>query len=670
MRRLASSIRIVALCAHPPEGLRADVDSTPDLAQWAAEAADIEQVLEAWLAVGNPIPESCHICRRRRRTSTFYAESTSGSCHAAVGLSIFAARSVAGRRRGPLRKAAKDGTDASPADVLAEWKKVYRRQACEEHPPLDQVARAMAQTGEMRLASSVLERASTWRIELDSGVYVDLLKGCQRGADDVAAESLLQAMRESEVTPDVSMYEAMATAVSRRRCTRIQSVITSQLSRKKDLVRVTDEQISQHFEEMLSTVRGNLKNISELRRALILLAKTGRFERAEAFFAEVRRSLPEDVAGDAMAAPYAAAGLCQEDQSDVDAAQKSRKDKALEAAVMTEVGVWKICKGFFLRFIGPLALVAVEKPKRHGGEPQKALQLLSAAREQQLPADPLAYETAVKCCRAVGQKSWLQRLCTDSYQALGQLMESQVPAEQQYEAFRACARAWALSGHWAFALQLLGTIHRDHWGARTQSTMVQACLESGAAAEAEGLFNSMLQRGEEPDVLAYHAMMLQYTRADAEAEFLRKNSMSVVGLNEELAALALRIFLEKWKTRCLNTHSIRTCQQGRVNARPSIHGGFRELAALALRIFLEKWKTRCLNTQLGDGLVTTLQVGVESLREWAPAKSKEKRMQQYLSNLLRKEYSLEVVTAKRGRTTTMEKAHQLAYRPPSTEDFD
>lgn len=296
------------------------------------------------------------------------------------------------------------------------------------------------------------------------------------------------------------------------------------------------------------------------------------------------------------------------------------------------------------------------------------MQLLSAAREQQLPADPLAYETAVKCCRAVGRKSWLQRLCTDSYQALGQLMESQAPAEQQYEAFRACARAWALSGHWAFALQLLGTIHRDHWGARTQSTMVQACLESGAAAEAEGLFNSMLQRGEEPDVLAHHAMMLHYTRADAEAEadqlyksavrgglcpdwFLRKNSMSVVGLNEELAALALRIFLEKWKTRCLNTHRV-----------------------------------------THDILIrTSPQVGVESLREWAPAKSKEKRMQQYLSNLLCKEYSLEVVTvpggltllklslqrhlglggqAKRGRTTTMEKAHQLAYRPPSTEDFD
>ncbi|CAE7222883.1 unnamed protein product, partial [Symbiodinium sp. CCMP2456] len=56
------------------KGLRADVDSTPDLARWAAEVADIEQVVEAWLAVGNPMPKSCHICRRRRRTSTFYAE--------------------------------------------------------------------------------------------------------------------------------------------------------------------------------------------------------------------------------------------------------------------------------------------------------------------------------------------------------------------------------------------------------------------------------------------------------------------------------------------------------------------------------------------------------------------------------------------------------------------
>eukprot|EP00439_Symbiodinium_sp_Y106_P012120 s3672_g1.t2 len=346
-------------------------------------------------------------------------------------------------------------TDASPADALTEWKKVYRRQSCEEHPPLDQVARGMAQTGEVRLASSVLERASAWRIELDSGVYIDLLKGCQRGADDVAAVSLLQDIRESQVTPDVSMYEAMATAVSRRRCTRIQSAISSQPARKKDLVRVAEEQISQQFEEMLSTVAGNLENISELRRALILLAKTGRLERAEAFFAE-------DVADDAMAAPYAAAGLCQE---------------ASRYGTRSLVGLRAAMEGFL-----------------QGREPQKALQLLSAAREQQLPADPLACETAVKCCRAVGQNSWLRRLCTDSYQALGQLMESQVPAEQQYEAFRACARAWALSGRWSFALQLLNTIDRDQWGVRSQSTMVQACLESGAAAEAEQLFNSMLER--------------------------------------------------------------------------------------------------------------------------------------------------------------------------------
>ena len=43
----------------------------------------------------------------------------------------------------------------------------------------------------------------------------------------------------------------------------------------------------------------------------------------------------------------------------MDAAQKSRKDKALEAAVMTEVGVWKICKGFFLRFIGPTRATSI-----------------------------------------------------------------------------------------------------------------------------------------------------------------------------------------------------------------------------------------------------------------------------------------------------------------------
>ncbi|CAE6966182.1 unnamed protein product [Symbiodinium sp. CCMP2592] len=494
----------------------------------------------------------------------------------------------------------------------------------------------MAQTGEVRLASSVLERASAWRIELDYRVYIDLLKGCQRGADDVATVSLLQDIRESQVTPDVSMYEAMAAAVSRRRCTRIQSAISSQPARKKDLVRVAEEQISQQFEEMLSTVAGNLENISELRRALILLAKTGRLERAEAFFAEVRRSLPEDVADDAMAAPYAAAGRCQE---------------ASRYGTRSLVGLRAAMEGFL-----------------QGGEPQKALQLLSAAREQQLPADPLACETAVKCCRAVGQNSWLRRLCTESYQALGQLMESQVPAEQQYEAFRACARAWALSGQWSFALQLLNTIDRDQWGVRSQSTMVQACLETGAAAEAEQLFNSMLERGEEPEVLACHAMMLQYTRAEDETKadelyksavrgglcpdwFLRKNSMSVVGLSEELAAFALRIFLEKLKIRCLKmrrvTHDVL--------------------------------------------IMTSPQAGVESLREWTPAKSEEKKMQQCLSNLLRKEYSLEVVRvpggltllklslqrylglggqAKRVRTTVMEKAHQLAYRPPSTEEFD
>eukprot|EP00439_Symbiodinium_sp_Y106_P027279 s3766_g3.t1 len=110
----------------------------------------------------------------------------------------------------------------------------------------------------------------------------------------------------------------------------------------------------------------------------------------------------------------------------------------------------------------------------------------------------------------------------------------------------------------------------------------------------------------EPEVLACHAMMLQYARAGDETKadelyksavrgglcpdwFLRKFSMSVVELKEELAAFALRIFLEKRRV----THDV------------------------LIRI--------------------APQVGVESLREWTPAKSEEKKMQQYLSNLLRKE---------------------------------
>ncbi|CAE7390522.1 THUMPD2 [Symbiodinium natans] len=79
---------------------------------------------------------------------------------------------------------------------------------------------------------------------------------------------------------------------------------------------------------------------------------------------------------------------------------------------------------------------------------------------------------------------------------------------------------------------------------------------------------------------------------------IRKNCMSVVGLDQELAGLALRIFLEKWRARTLKTRRI-------------------------THDFV---------------LVTTPQADVGEA--WVPSDSEEKQMQDHLKSILTKEYGL------------------------------
>ncbi|CAJ1405550.1 unnamed protein product [Effrenium voratum] len=408
------------------------------------------------------------------------------------------------------------------ADVLEAWETLRRQRR-----PSPQTRRLLAELaqatrpGRWRTAIDLLNKARAWQTDLGLESYKDLLKACKRDAQDRAAVEILLRLTDAGLVPDVEIYERVVAVVlaSRSRGVRRPGRMSSP---------VDDEEMSELIEEMWDYIR---ESGGDFPRALRVSGRAGRLSAAvEAFDA-----MPEQQDAAGFAALMEACGTCNQPKAVL---------LLLQEALHRRVGEER------LLFRSAITAMAGTKCFRQG------LKLLEDSRARGLAAEPVTCdEAAIECCVALNFTSWIPQLLQEAYETLA--------ATRDINSMRSMTCAYAKAQEWEFALVLLDTFpaHGIPRSDKEMNAVLQACFKCGEGLKALELFQQMETLDLQPDTLSCFIAILMLSRDSSKAAgelstrltkqgliprwIDRKTCINVQDLSEEVALVALQIFVEE-----------------------------------------------------------------------------------------------------------------------------
>eukprot|EP00435_Cladocopium_sp_Y103_P009244 s2921_g2.t1 len=197
---------------------------------------------------------------------------------------------------------------ASSASVALEaWKSVrkhrYTPPSVEAH--LQQTGKAVAERGLWSIGMDLLERARVWKVKVSLDVYKDILKACERSAQDRAAVKLLQLLH-AQTAPDVDTYRLVVSSILRARKLLRRKVIKSHLEYPVD-----DAELMEVVEEMWEELPEASPTAVQI-AALEITASTGDLPRTLRAF-EAMEGLKQDL--DAFCALLLASGQAKQPEA-------------------------------------------------------------------------------------------------------------------------------------------------------------------------------------------------------------------------------------------------------------------------------------------------------------------------------------------------------------------